>query len=267
MDDLKISVLLSTYNSTQSLSLSLSSLVRQSRMPDQIIIADDGSGPETRAVIDAFREHCPVPVVHLWHEDDGFRKAIIVNQAAAAATGNYLLLTDGDIILHEHLIRDHCSLARKGLFLSGSRVSLPKGITGRIMRSGNIRIPLWTRLTTFNAWRIPALMPWITQRYKQGPKHRYRTLKGCNMSCWRDDLIAVNGYDESFTGWGYEDTDLGVRLRNYGLKMLNIKFGAVVYHLYHRINSRENADLNLCKTRESIRLHKKWCEEGMNKYL
>ncbi|MDR2885735.1 MAG: glycosyltransferase [Rikenellaceae bacterium] len=267
MSDFTVSVIISTYNAPLYLRLSLQSLLEQTHMPDEVIIADDGSGLETKVVIDAFRDRCPVRVKHVWQEDTGFRKAAITNRAAAAAASDYLIVVDGDLLLHRHLVRDHCDLAAPGVFLSASRVPLPHCTTRRILSGSTKGVNLLHRLTFFNGWRFRCVMHWVSERYKQGPKYRYRTPKGCNMSMWRDDLISVNGYDEDFEGWGYEDTELAVRLRHTGLKMLNVKFGALVFHMWHGNASRAKGEKNRRRMLDSIEEGKLRCENGIDKYL
>jgi GT2 family glycosyltransferase len=267
MKDLTVSLIITTYNNPQYLTLCLRSLKGQTLMPDQVVIADDGSGPETKEVIDAFRRECPVPVLHVWHDDSGYRRAAIINKAMAAAEGSYLIVIDGDMICHRRMIEDHCRHAASGVFLCGSQNRLGRRATDRIKRSGRTDVPWWVRISSFNALRFTPLTPWMLARYKQGPKHFLRTLRGGHMSIWRDYMVAVNGYDEDFTGWGYEDTDLGVRLKNAGFRMRNLKLAGVIFHMWHGEQSRAESKQNHDRMMRSVENKTVRCLNGMDKYF
>ncbi len=263
--DINISVFVATFNTPDYLELCLRSLLRQSVKPMEIIIADDGSGPETKALIDRLAATTDIPLVHVWHEDQGFRKIVIMNKAIAVARGDLFVMVDGDVICHRKMLSDHLSTIRPGVFLSGSRVALSPGLTRKVLDSKDIRIPLlaWTY---FNRIRIPWLSGVVSRHFKQGKKYRYRSARGCNMSIWRDDVIAVNGYNESLPGRGGDDTDLGFRLNNYGIKMLNFKLAATVFHLYHTSDAPrvfENCD-QACRNLDSGMIR---CEKGLDQYL
>lgn len=261
---MKTSLLISTYNWPRALELCLAGVLRQRKMPDEILIADDGSGDETRRVIADFAARCTVPVRHLWQEDDGFRKTAICNKAFAAATGDYIIQTDGDCIPHRDFVADHLRFARPGCYVGGSRAHLGKPLTERIL-SGKIPPPAnW--LTTgiedhFNALRFPWLAP-LFIGYKPD------NVRGCNFSCWREDLVAVNGYDETYTAWGGEDSELSYRLRNLGRRKRAMKFAGFVYHLYHPEASRDTYyAVNRSRSLLSLKEHKIRCEKGLDQYL
>jgi glycosyltransferase involved in cell wall biosynthesis len=241
---MKVSLIISTYNWPAALNICLQSILFQTRLPDEVLIADDGSGPETRELVESFKSHFPVPIVHVWHPDAGFQLAGIRNKAILVAKHEYIIQIDGDLILHPQFINDHLKLARRGSFISGSRVLLPADFTAQILQTG--KIPAWLKLYSkgenrLNALRIPTLMRLLASEYK---KNQPFYVKGCNMSFWRDDLVAINGYNEAITGWGREDNELAVRLINSGKKRLFIKFGGICYHLFHPVVSREMEVLN-----------------------
>ncbi len=119
-----VSLIISTYNRPDALRLCLDSILRQTTLPDEVIIGDDGSADDTRQVIEDFRKKCPVPLKHIWHEDDGFRLAMMRNKSVAAASGDYIVQIDGDIVLERHFIADHKAAATEGYFVKGSRVRL-----------------------------------------------------------------------------------------------------------------------------------------------
>ena len=166
-------------------------------MPSELLIADAGSGMSTRDVVTPFENISPVPVRHIWHEDNGFRLAAIRNKAIAASRGEYLIHVDGDLILQRNFIQDHMLFAREGCFVTGSRGIISELLTRKVL-SGEITslTPLMRGVrNSNNVIRIP-LMAILSRTL--GPT---RFVKGCNMAFWRNDLIRVNGYDDSFCGW------------------------------------------------------------------
>ena len=265
---MKVTLIISTYDAPRYLECVLKSLLVQTRMPEEILIADDGSGQETRAVIDQYRLLFSSPVEHLWQENKGFRKSRILNWAFATAKGDYILVLDGDLIVDKHYIADQLRFARPGYFSYASRMMLPEKITQLLLSSRAAIVPYRVRCGTINA----ILLPFITPLYLSltAKKIQRKTLRGGIMAAWRSDLIAVNGYDEAFEGWGYEDTDLGIRLQNSGLKMQHLKFCAVSYHMDHggsnRIKSKQEAkNKTLAQKSHQKRLIR--CENGLDKWL
>lgn len=259
---MKTSLLVTTYNFPKALDLCLRSIMRQRVMPDEIVIADDGSGAETREVIERYQTLSPVPVRHIWQEDKGFRASMIHNKAYAACRYEYIIQVDGDTFCGRSFIRDHIRLARRGHYASGSRVMLGEKLTARLLAGERVRmLPLQGDLSyRLNALRIPWLAPLFT-----GYKPEY--IRGCNMAFWRDDLVRVNGYDEVIEGWGGEDCELSARLNNCGITKRAIKLAGVQYHLHHPINSRENEARNMQRyyaTRDNGTTR---CEKGLDQYL
>ena len=114
---MKVSLVISTYNWKEALCLCLLSVTRQTVVPAEVIIADDGSRPDTKLLIEDFQQNFPCPIKHIWHEDKGWRKCIIMNKAFALCEGDYIIEIDGDIIMHSHFIEDHISEAAPGYFL------------------------------------------------------------------------------------------------------------------------------------------------------
>ena len=195
-----VSLIISTYNWPRALYLCLDSVMQQTVMPSEILIAD-GSGMSTRDVVKHFENISPVPVRHIWHEDNGFRLAAIRNKAIAASKGKYIIQIDGDLILQRNFIQDHMLFAREGCFVTGSRGIITELLTRKVL-SGEITSlsPLMKGIrSSNNVVRIP-IMSILYHTF--GPT---RAPRGCNMAFWRNDLIRVNGYDEDFKGWGFED--------------------------------------------------------------
>src|SRR5437879_324632 len=118
---MKVTLIISTYEQPASLAKVLQGYSQQTRWPDEIFITDDGSGEETRRLIEDWRRSAQVPVQHLWHRHEGFRKVILLNKAVAAAKGDYLIFTDGDCVPHGSYIADHYKLAERGFWVQGRR--------------------------------------------------------------------------------------------------------------------------------------------------
>ncbi|NEU08984.1 glycosyltransferase [Flavihumibacter sp. R14] len=263
---MKTSLIISTYNWPAALELCFKSLLLQTQMPDEIIIADDGSGVETRTLIQKYKTLFPVTVKHVWHADNGFQLALIRNKAILSTLHDYIIQVDGDLILHPDFIADHIRLARPGKFVSGSRLLLPEVFSKKILE--DCVIPSFYQLfkkgkNPLNAVRIPILTRLLATIYKTNQPYY---VKGCNMAFWRNDLLAVNGYNEAITGWGKEDSELAVRLINNGVERLFIKFGGICYHIFHHIASREQEDLNDKILNETIRNRIVSTPYGINSY-
>lgn len=259
---MKISLILSTYNWVEALTLCLRSALGQSRLPDEILVADDGSRDETRQRVEAIARTAPVPVRHIWHEDDGFRLSAIRNRAMAAAAGDYLIQIDGDLILHRRFVEDHARMAERGYYVVGSRVVLGERLSagllsGTVKEFGLCSADLKNRL---NGIRCPLLTTLFRMREGHGAR-------GCNMAFWRDDVVAVNGYDERMTGWGHEDKEFAARLNNSGIRQHSLKFGGIVYHLHHNTSSRSRENINFEIWQTTLRNRTVRCEQGIDAYL
>ncbi|MBV7528468.1 glycosyltransferase family 2 protein [Chitinophaga sp. sic0106] len=261
-----VTLLIATYNWPAALKLCLESVRQQTVMPKEVIVADDGSREETTELIKSFQQNFPVPLIHIWQPDDGFRLAQIRNKGIAAASGDYVIQLDGDLILEKHFIADHIATAEPGYFVTGSRVCLTKEITEQVFVDQSLdikRIPAGYR---FNSMRIPLVANFMAKKYKMKGRHKYY-VKGCNMAFWKKDLIMVNGYDEIFVGWGMEDTDIAIRLLNSGIRKKFIKMRGVVYHLFHNEASRSTHLENVRLTEVAIAGNKKVATKGLSEYL
>jgi glycosyltransferase involved in cell wall biosynthesis len=260
------SLIISTYNRPGALQLTFKSLLRQALLPSEIIIADDGSAGDTKKLIIEFAGKLTLPVKHIWHEDNGFRLAAIRNKAIAAATCDYIIQIDGDLILHSKFVFDHIQFAQEGSFVTASRVLLNEQKTQSLIESDKIDIKLFSSYTDNkgNGLHMPFLWKYFEayKRYKEKAK-----VRGCNMAFWKNDFIKINGYDESFVGWGHEDMELASRFLNNGLVKRFLKFGAIQYHLYHAEAARTNDKINKEKVFDTEKTKKKRCSNGVDKYL
>ena len=261
---MKTSLILSTYNWPEALRCCLESIARQERLPDEILIADDGSRDETRRLIEAFAASSGLPLRHIWHEDRGFRLAAIRNRAMAAATGDYLIQIDGDLVLHPRFVADHIAMARQGFYVVGSRVVLGPTLSRKLLDHpsqaafpGLFEHDLKNRL---NGIRLPLLTRLLQNRRGHGAR-------GCNMAFWREDVLAVNGYDEQMTGWGHEDKEFAARLGHLGRQQHSLKFGGLAAHLWHNEASRSRETVNLDILHRTEREKTIRCETGIAQYL
>ncbi|WP_196940229.1 glycosyltransferase family 2 protein [Sphingobacterium pedocola] len=239
-----ISLIVSTYNWPEALEKCIQRVLKQTHLPNEILIADDGSGDATQEAIKRLKQDSPIPIVHIWHPDNGFRLSAIRNKAIAQARYDYIIQIDGDILIDDEFIKDHLALAKKNAFLCGSRVLLTQAYSKQLLNQSAVeklnrfKFPLGSIL---NSLRIPLLSRIMADRYK---KNKPRALRGCNMSFWKKDLINVNGYNESIQGWGSEDAELAIRLMNSGVKKRFVKFGAIAYHIFHKENNKDNVIQN-----------------------
>lgn len=265
-NQIKTSLVITTYNRPDALELVLKSILLQSVLPYEVIVADDGSKDETRQLIEQYQVHFPVPLHHCWQEDDGFRLAKIRNLAIAQAKGNYIVMVDGDMILHRDFIRDHQNIALPHQFIQGRRV---------ILTDIETQSALSTKRTTFNICssgvqnKVNALSwKWLSNiASKLFSKHDHHSVRGCNMAFWRDDVIAVNGFNEGFVGWGREDSEFVVRMLNSGVRRKDLRLGGVAYHLYHPEHSKSELLDNDQRLTYTIENNLVTCEQGIGLYL
>lgn len=257
--EMKITLVISTYNWPEALRLSLLSARIQTRIPDEIIIADDGSGRATEKLINSFKNRFPCPLIHAWQEDKGFRLAESRNNALRMATGDYVIFIDGDIIMERHFIADHERMAEKGFFVMGSRSKLSKQTTERLLCRHRVDLHWYSKgvRRRYNTMYLPFLAFYTEKLYR----NRRDKGRGANMAMFMSDLKAVNGFDSEMVGYGFEDTDLIGRLVNLGLKRKWAKFKAIEFHLHHEEKGFESQNKPLLKQNKG----KIRCENGIEK--
>jgi len=233
-----ISVIVSTYNRPDALDAVLRSLARQSDRDFEVLVADDGSRPDTAAVVQRWDRRIGRRVVHVWHPDNGFRLAEIRNRAILVADGAYCVFLDGDCLARRDFVAAHRALAERGWFVTGNRVLLSRELTERVLGK-NLAPESWTMAQWLAAWRsggINRLAPLIALplgRLRKAQAHAWRGARGANIAMWRSDLIAVDGFDSFFAGWGREDSDLFVRLIRAGVRRKDGRYATGVLHLWH----------------------------------
>ena len=260
----KITLLVSTYNWPEALKVSLNSVLKQTVMPCEVVIADDGSKEETKVLIDDFRKRCPVPVIHCWQEDKGFRKTRIMNTAIANASGDYIVQIDGDIVIDKNFIADHISQMRPYTFVRGSRACLRPEITGSVLKKGVCDVSLFSKqvVNGLNAFRSKFLSLFMCHKSSD-----VGHVIGCNTAFWKEDFVAVNGYNNELTGWGHEDIELAARLYNNGTAMRKVKSLAIAFHLYHTFNSRDSEEGNMQVFEQVMKNKIKRCADGYDELL
>ncbi|MBV9217501.1 MAG: glycosyltransferase [Acidobacteria bacterium] len=258
---LTTSLIISTYNSADVLKVVLSSVLAQSEMPNEVIVADDGSTDRTKEVVTEFAKASPVPVIHRWQENSGFRSSRLKNLGISAAAGEYLILLDGDMLIHPDFVRDHKRWALRGQFLQGSRVWLREHDVDAIVAKGEKKLPGLSKVgNPLNSIRSPLLARIFSTRVGG-----LKGTKSCNLSFFRNDCYGINGFDENFEGWGREDTDFAVRLMNSGIKRRNLRFAGVAYHLSHPVRSRDRLSQNEELLQRSIEEKATFRENGLIK--
>ena len=246
---MKISFIVLTYNRSDALLAVLGSLSEQCDERHEVLIADDGSRPEQ---VNLIFDQCPAfkcPVYHVWQPDTGFTAARSRNLAAARATGDYLVFLDGDCVPNKGFVAEHTRLAEKNCFVNGSRVLLSKNLT-RQVSEGKISLPRCSAAFWINARlrgdcnKLLHLLPspWRLFRVKQ--RFYWRGIRSCNFGIWKNDFVAVNGFDEVFSGWGHEDADLVLRLSHFGILRKNGFMATEVFHLWHPENKRDHESRN-----------------------
>lgn len=237
---MKVSVLVTTYNSSVYLKRVLEGYLRQSVMPFEIIVADDGSSDNTAAVVSCVAKCAPFPIKHIWHEDLGFRAAKIRNEGVKAATGDYIVFTDGDCIPHPSFVEDHIYHAACGYFVQGKRMLVGQELSRQYCGASWLE-NVWYCLTGRMSGAHHLIRARSTVRLVGTGM---RGIRSCNMGLLKKDVLAINGFDESFVGWGREDSDFAFRLTLYGLKRKDPIFSALVFHLWHQENSRSSLEAN-----------------------
>ena len=243
----RVTLVVSTFNAPEALEKVLAGVRRQSAAPLELLVADDGSGQSSIDLVNVWKTRLAIPLTHIWQTHEGFRKTHVLNRAIIQAKGDYLVFLDGDCVPHPEFVADHTALAEPGHWVQArrcfvkeqyvpkfdlSRVSVAGWVLGRRIEQG------------LKAFRTP----WQSVRFDKD----LRGVIGCNLGIWKDDLVAVNGYDESFTGWGREDSDLAARLFHLGRSRKFVRGRAVVFHLNHPVASRAQLESNQARLDETL---------------
>lgn len=270
---MKICVVVTTYNRPDALMLALEGYLAQNDKDYELIVADDGSTIETKDVVTDYTAKKIINIKHVWHEDKGFRAAAIRNLAVSETSADYVIFGDGDCVPLPDFVGQHKRLAEKNWFVAGSRVLLGQEFTNHTLRA-NIPIYQWT-ISQWVAARLrkdvnrlfPFLQLPFKSRLRKLSSKDWKGIMTCNMAVWRSDIIKINGFDESYEGWGLEDSDIAIRLIRAGIYRKSARFLAPVLHLWHKENDRGRLHENQQRLDALIKSNRFLATKGVNRYL
>ena len=257
MPAISTSIIVLTYNRPDALLKVLQGLAPQCGDGYEVVIADDGS---TKSSIDFWRDRLPAfccPVQHVWHPDNGFTASRARNLGAMVSQGKYLIFLDGDCIPGQRFVEAHAALAKCNCFVNGNRVLLSEKFTKHVLDDA-VRLFHATWLDWLR-WRLSGdvnkltqLLYWPDAPLRMQKGFQWKKIRSCNFALWKDDFVKVNGFDETFEGWGHEDADLVLRLHNAGVCRRNGFLGTEVYHLWHKQFSRHAESVNYARVLERL---------------
>lgn len=233
-----LSVIISTYNALEWLKKTLWGYAVQTTKDFEIVIADDGSNEETQDFLEIVSKTYPVPIIHVWQEDEGFQKSRILNKAILACNSDYILMSDGDCIAKNNFVEQHLKYREPGYFLSGGYFKLPLDISEAITEEDVIQQKCfdinWLKdkglKSSFKNNKLTAKGSKATILNIVTPTNA--SWNGHNASGWKKDILAVNGFDERMQ-YGGQDRELGERMINMGYKSKQIRYSALCIHLDH----------------------------------
>lgn len=240
--EMKVSVIIAFYNKVEFLKYVLTGFEMQSFHDFEIVIADDGSNSSVVSEIEEMIQNSDLDIQHVWHEDKGWRKNIILNKAVMASRSDYLIFIDGDCVPHPEFVREHYQNRKPGRILGGRRMNISKSFTEKLN-------PEKIKVGAFQRYLPRAILESFSKKIKHPEKGIYlknrwlrskilkmnTSLKGCNFSMWKEDLLSINGFDDRYLAPNYgEDTDIELRALRKGLEIKSVKNIAVQYHLYHK---------------------------------
>ena len=253
-----------TYNWPEALELLLLSALNQSHLPDEIIVADDGSKEDTKELIDRIKTLSPIPIIHVWHEDNKNQKPKIMNKAIAASNYDYIIEIDGDIIMHKDFVKDHLSSAKSNTYLYGSRVNITKDHLKTLFDKKQIAFNFFSKGIKKRTRTLR--IPFLGDLYRVKEK-RSKKLRGCNISFWKDDFLKINGFNEELVGWGIDDSEMAQRLHNIGVKAKRLRYKGIVYHIYHKEQSKDHISLNQKIEDDTTKNRITFIKKGIDQYL
>jgi glycosyltransferase involved in cell wall biosynthesis len=256
-----VSVVITTYNRSDALLAVLGGLAHQSDSNFDVVVADDGSCEAHRSAISQSAIARSLRVTHVWHPDVGFTASKVRNRGVAACTSPYIIFLDGDCVPEVDFIARHKLLARPGCFVNGSRVLLSSRLTERVA-SGSEHVfgrGIWYWLGKRfggDASKLTHLLRLPDLPFRLRKEFSWKGIRSCNLGVWRSDFEQVDGFDESFIGWGHEDADFVLRLHHAGLVRKNGFCATEVFHLWHKESTRdhESGNAELVQHRQTERV-------------
>jgi glycosyltransferase involved in cell wall biosynthesis len=259
-----VALIINTYEQPDYLARVLSAMGRQSENPAEVLLADDGSGEETRRVFAAWAVGKTFRCEHVWQQKEGFRRARILNEAIAKVRSEYIVFLDGDTVPHPRFVADHRALAAPGRFVQGHRALVGQKAAAEFAKDGQVRGRL-AALTSGQLSGAANVFRWPFAMMRS--RTDLRGIRGCNLAMWRADLVKVNGYNEAFTGWGREDAELAARLMNTGVRRMDARGRALCYHLWHPPADRAGLAANDQLVAAAVAESRQRCEQGLDRYL
>jgi len=264
-----VSVVITTYNRSDALLAVLNGLVRQTDNNFEVVVADDGSRMEHRQKILDSDLAKRLQIVHFWHPDVGFTASCVRNRGVALSKGRYLVFLDGDCVPGRSFAKAQTRLAEPACFVNGSRVLLSEQLTLRVV---NQEIDLLDQSWFFwilarlkgDSNKLLHMLGWPMSWFRVQKGFRWKGIRSCNLAVWRNDFLAVNGFDETFEGWGHEDADLVLRLSHAGVKRKNGFWATEVYHLWHREQQRYHESVNRLKVLDRMKTFQTRAVKGLS---
>ena len=261
---MSISLIVTTYNRPEALILVLKSIECQMLPPSEVIIADDGSDEQTKDLISEFNSQSNLEIIHSFQEDLGFRAAEARNKAISISKSDYIILVDGDMVLHPEFVADHLKNAKFGFFIQGSRSLLTEKKTKDVIIRHQL---VFNFLSSGLNNRFNSIHSNFLSKFFSIKENYLKGIKTCNMSFFKKDFISVNGFNNEFKGWGREDSEFVVRLLNKGINRKTLKFSAIQYHLWHDEVDRKALVVNDKLLQKAVAENLDWCDQGIDKFL
>ena len=258
-----IALIINTYDQPDYLRRVLRAISGQVSVPAEVLLADDGSDERTAQVFKDWAAAQSGRSEHVWQEHQGFRRARILNEAIARARAEYLVFLDGDTVPHPRFLADHQHLAQPERFVQGHRALIGRR-AARTFGAGDWRKERRQALLggDVSGWKNAFRWPAPLRRVRRD----LRGVRGCNLSIWREHLAKVNGYNEEFTGWGREDSELAVRLINNGVLRIDVRGWALCYHLWHPPLSRSELPANDQLLAAAVAEGRQSCRLGLSQH-
>jgi GT2 family glycosyltransferase len=255
-----ISVVVTTYNRSDALVQVLKGLSHQEDSNFEVIVADDGSSPIHQDAIRTAATESGLRITHVWHPDIGFTASLVRNRGVSVSSGAYIVFLDGDCVPEIDFLQQHRRLRESGCLVNGSRVMLSASFTQQIVVNS---LPIFGRSASYwmrkrlagDASKLSGLFRFPDWELRKKKDFSLRGIRSCNMGVWRSDFEMVNGFDESFVGWGHEDADFVLRMHNAGVLRKNGFCATEVFHLWHAESSRLQESKNADRVKERIQTH------------
>lgn len=268
---IKTAIIVTTYNRPDALDRVLESVAAMTVQATEVMVADDGSGEATARVIEHWKK--VLPLSHVWQPDEGFRAAEARNKAVLASSSEYIIFLDGDCMVPNDFVRRHQCLAESGFMVAGNRILFSQALTDDVLQRREYPLA-WTMAHWFAqklGGRVNRLLPLLRLpdgAWRKKRPYRWQGVHTCNLGLWRNDFEAVNGFDQSFQGWGHEDADLSIRLMRNGVFRKEGGFAVPVLHLWHPENDRQQ-EINNRERLARLENHERpfFCKNGMVKSL